>query len=78
MDLRVFNGIAIKLSCVNDMSFRHDFPEILSGVFDVADVSGVKLIDVGVPGVTPPDKRWEWGWNWRCHDKSFGLSRSLS
>ena len=78
MDLRVCNIIIVKLSCVEDVSFRDDLPEILSCIFNVADVSGVKLIGVGVPSVTPPDERWEQGWDWRCHDESFRLSKSLS
>ena len=78
MDSRVFDGVIVKLSCVQDMSFRDDFPDVSSSVFNVADVSGIKLIGVGVPGVTPPNERWEWGWDWRCHDESFMLSKSLS
>ena len=72
MDSRVFNGIIIKLSCVKDVSFRENFPDVSSGVFNVADVSGIKLIGVGVSDVTPPDKGWEWGWNWRCHSEAPG------
>src|SRR5712692_9897931 len=78
VDSRVFNGVVVKFSGVKDMSFWNDFPKVLSGVFDVADVSFVELISVGAPGVTPPDKGWEWGWDRRCHGESFGVSKSLS
>jgi len=78
VDLRVFDVIIIKLSCVKDVSFGENIPDISSSVFDVADISGIKLTGVGVPGVTLPNERWEWGWDWRCHDKSFRLSKSLS
>ena len=78
VDLRVCNVIIIELSCVKDVSFGENLPDISSSVFNVADVSGIKLIGVGFPGVTPPNERWEWGWDWRCHDESFGLSKSLS
>ena len=60
------------------MSFRENLPDISPGVFNVTDVSGIKLIGVGASGVTPPDKGWEWGQDWRCHGESFGLSESLS
>ena len=43
------------------MSFWDNFPNVSSGVFDVTDVSCVKLISVGVLSVTPPDEGWEWG-----------------
>src|SRR5713101_2793163 len=78
VDSRVFNGVVIKFSGVQDMSFRNDFPKVSSSVFDVADVSFVELISVGAPGVTPPNKGWEWRWDWRCHSESFGVSESLS
>ena len=78
MDSSIFDSTIVKLNCVKDVSFRENLPDILSSVFDVTDVSGIKLIGVGVPGVTPPDERWEQGWDWRCHDESFRLSESLS
>ena len=78
VDSGAYDVIIIELSCVKDVSFRDNLPEISSSVFDVTDVSGVKLIDVRVPGVTPPNERWEWGWDWRCHNKSFRLSNNLS
>ena len=59
MDLRVFDSIVVKLSCVKDVSFVENLPDISSSVFNVTDVSGIKLIGVGVPGVTPPNERWE-------------------
>ncbi len=78
VDVWVFDGIVVKFSGVQDMSFRNDFPKVSSGVFDVADVSFVELISVGAPGVTPPNKGWEWRRDWRCHGESFGVSESLS
>ena len=77
-DLGGADSFIVKLSCIDNMSFRVDLPDVSSSVFDVTDVSGIKLIGVGVPGVTPPNKRWEWGWDRRCHNESFRLSKSLS
>ena len=74
----MFNIIVVEFSSVKDMSFQDNFPNVLSGVFDVTDVSCVKLISVGVSSVTPPDKGWEWGWDRRCHGESLGVSESLS
>ena len=56
MDLRVFNVIIIKLSCVEDVSFRDDLPVVISDVFDVPGVSGIDPVDMRVSGVTPPDE----------------------
>ncbi len=78
VDSRVFDSIVVKFRGVQDMSFWNDFPKVSSGVFNVADVSFIELISVGAPGVTPPDKGWEWGWDWRCHSESLGVSESLS
>jgi len=78
VDVWVFDGIVVEFSSVQDVSFRNDFPKVSSGVFDVADVSFVELISVGAPGVTPPNKGWEWRRDWRCHGESFGVSESLS
>ena len=78
VDSGVYDVIVVEFCCVKDMSFWDNFPKISSSVFDVADVSFVELISVGAPGVTPPDKGWEWGWDWRCHGESFRMSKSLS
>ena len=78
VDSGIDNVIVIKFCSVKDMSFWNNFPKVLSGVFDVADVSFIELVSVGAPGVTPPDKGWEWGQDWRCHGESFRVSKSLS
>ena len=78
MDSRIFNGIVIKLSCVKNMPFRENLPDVSSSVFNVTDVSFIELVSVGVPSVTPPDKGWEWGWDQRCHGESLRMSESLS
>ena len=78
VDSGVFNGVVVEFSCVKDVSFWDNFPDVLSGVFNVADISGVKLISVRASGVTPPDEGWEWGWDWRCHGESLRVSESLS
>jgi len=78
VDSRMFDVIVIEFSGVKDMSFWNDFPKVSSGVFNVADVSFVELISIGAPGVTPPNKGWEWRQDWRCHSESFRVSESLS
>ena len=78
VDSRMFNVIVIEFSGVKDMSFQDNFPNVSSGIFNITDVSCVKLISVGVLSVTPPDKGWEWGWDQRCHSESFRVSKSLS
>ena len=78
VDSRMFDVVVIEFSDVKDMSFQDNFPNVSSGVFDVTDVSCIELISVGVSSVTPPDEGWEWGWDWRCHGESLGVSESLS
>ena len=74
----VFNGVVIEFGSVKDVSFWDNLPDIPSSVFSVADVSFIELVSVRTPGVTPPDKGWEWGWDQRCHGESFRVSESLS
>ena len=78
VDSGVCNVVIVEFGCVKDMSFWDSFPDVSSGVFNVTDVSFIKLVSVGALGVTPPDKGWEWGWDQRCHGESFGMSESLS
>ena len=58
VDLGVCDVVIVKFGCIKDVSFQDNFPDVSSSVFNVADVSFVKLVGVGALGVTPPDKGW--------------------